>query len=74
MTRINRYATRNDAIFREIVAPIEATNEALHDEYDIDAIADEVLGHHEAGYALQVDTETFWKIVEKHERENLYLG
>ncbi|MEA5660462.1 MAG: hypothetical protein R5N75_10185 [Cutibacterium granulosum] len=61
------YASRAAAIEREIVAPIEAgdvTQARL--EFDIDAIADEVLGDHEQGYACMVDEERFWQIVAAH--------
>lgn len=40
---------------------------ALHD-WDIDAIADEVLGGHEEGYACRVSAEEFWDIARKHDR------
>lgn len=61
------YASRAAAIEREIVAPIETgdvTQARL--EFDIDAIADEVLGDHEQGYACMVDEERFWQIVAAH--------
>lgn len=61
------YASRAAAIEREIVAPIEAgdvTQARL--EFDIDAIADKVLGDHEQGYACMVDEERFWQIVAAH--------
>lgn len=62
------YATRNDAIDAEIIAPIEASGVTTRDEYDIDAIADAVLGDHEAGYALTVDADVFWGIVADNAR------
>jgi hypothetical protein len=62
---MTRYTTRDEAIQREIVEPIEA-GEATRDGYDIEAIADEVLGTYAEGYALQVDTDEFWEIVAKH--------
>ena len=37
------------------------------DEYDIDAIADRVLGDYEEGFALKVDTDEFWEIVAENE-------
>lgn len=60
------YTTRDEAIYREIVEPIEA-GEANRDEYDIDAIADRVLGDYEEGFALKVDTDEFWEIVAENE-------
>jgi hypothetical protein len=65
---MSTYSTRDEAIEREIVVPIEATGVATRDEYDIDAIADEVLGGAGDGYALTVDTDGFWAAVEKHAR------
>lgn len=62
---MNTYTTRTEAIDREIIQPIE-NGDATAAEFDIDAIADEVLGTHEQGYALQVDETDFWTIVEKH--------
>lgn len=56
------YTNRNDAIQYEIA-------DALHGwmtEFDIDAIADEVLGDYGDGYALQVTEDEFWNIVAKH--------
>lgn len=60
------YTTRDEAIYREIVEPIEA-GAANRDEYDIDAIADRVLGDYEEGFALKVDTDEFWEIVAENE-------
>lgn len=60
------YTTRDEAITREIVEAIEA-GEARRDEYDIDAIADRVLGDYEEGFALKVDTDEFWEIVAENE-------
>lgn len=64
------YTTRGEAIQREIVEPIEASGEITDArvEFDVDAIADEVLGDHEQGYACLVDVDEFWRIVERHER------
>lgn len=66
---MTRYTTRTEAIAREIIEAIEATgvvNDA-YAEFDIDAIADEVLGDYEDGYALTVTTDEFWDAVAKHE-------
>nr|DAS87232.1 MAG TPA: hypothetical protein [Caudoviricetes sp.] len=60
------YTTRDEAINREIIEAIEA-GEAHRDEYDIDAIADRVLGDYEEGFALKVDTDEFWEIVAENE-------
>ena len=60
------YTTRNEAINYEIIAAIESDG-AHSDQYDIDAIADRVLGGYEEGYALMVDTDEFWDIVVANE-------
>lgn len=57
------YATRSDAIAAVITA-IEATGEASADEYDIDAIAAEVIGDYAHGY--QIDEDAFWTVVASH--------
>lgn len=49
MTRT--YTTRTDAIAREIIDPLSASEFPLTD-WDIDAIADEVLGGHGCKYTL----------------------
>ncbi|MCO6688348.1 hypothetical protein V7G09_04655 [Cutibacterium avidum] len=62
------YTNRDEAIEHEIVEPIEAG--VVIDarvEYDIDAIADEVLGDYDAGFACVVDHDAFWASVEAHE-------
>lgn len=56
------YTTREEAIDREIIEVIEAGDATIED-YDIDAIADVVLGDYEDGYVLKVDEATFWDIV-----------
>lgn len=66
-----RYSTRDEAIEWEIIDPIEAGGVVpdARAEFDIDAIADEVLGDYEDGFASRVvDHDTFWAIVEKHEK------
>lgn len=60
---MTRYTTRTEAIAREIIEPIEAGGNATAAEYDIDAIADQVLGSYEDGYAAQVEHDEFWQIV-----------
>lgn len=63
------YTTRTEAIQAEILDPISAgaVDDAVA-EYDIDAIAAEVIGDYSQGYACQVDEAAFWAIVEKHAR------
>ena len=39
---------------------------STRDEYDIDAIADAVLGDYEDGFALKVEESDFWRIVEEN--------
>lgn len=67
---VNAYTTRTEAIQREIIDPIEA-GDATASEFDIDAIADEVIVS--AGsirgnplYECSVTPEEFWQIVERH--------
>ena len=48
------YSTRDEAIYREIIEAIEA-GDATREEYDIEAIADAVLGDYEDGFALKVE-------------------
>lgn len=60
------YTSRDEAIADEIIAPIEA-GEASAGEYDIDAIADAVLGSHAQGYALREGID-FWAVVADHDR------
>lgn len=61
MTRT--YTTRDEAIETEIIAPLAGHE----DSYDTDAIADEVLGDYDTGYAIQVTEDEFWEIVAKHD-------
>lgn len=51
---MTEYATRTEAIYREIVETIEGSGEVTdaRAEYDIDAIADIVLGDYDRGYRL----------------------
>lgn len=60
---MTRYSTRDEAIQAEIINPIEA-GEATADEFDIETIANKVLGGYDQGYALIVDPAEFWEIVE----------
>lgn len=67
MTR--KYSTRDEAIFREIIEPIEHGDvEDARAEFDIDAIAEKVLGDYDEGYAFKVTDDEFWKIVEENAR------
>ena len=61
-----RYSTYLDAVQHEIIEPIEAGGEAFAYEYDIEAIADEILGDHSAGYSCIVDDDDWAAITEKH--------
>lgn len=61
----NSYVTRAEAIEREIRIPIEL-NKLSEEDFDIDAIADDVLGDYEMGYACLVEEWEFWEIVNKH--------
>lgn len=56
------YTTREEAIDSEIIEVIEA-GDATSEDYDLDAIADAVIGDYEDGYVLKVDEATFWDIV-----------
>lgn len=60
------YTTRTEAIEREIIEVIEAGDASIND-YNIDAIADAVIGDHKDGYALKVDESDFWGIVADNE-------
>jgi hypothetical protein len=59
---MDRFTTRQDAI-EQLIIP--ALDEFVGD-HDIEAIADEVLGDYDQGYAQQVDTDEFWEIVARH--------
>ncbi|MGO1385752.1 MAG: hypothetical protein ACTHU1_13330 [Arachnia sp.] len=59
---MRRYSTRAEAIEREILA---ALGEHA-DVHDVEAIASEVLGDYEHGFACMVDAPTFWGVVEHH--------
>lgn len=67
---MTRYTARDEAIAREIIEPIEA-GDAQAAEFDITAIADQVLGGYEDGYACQVAHDEFWQIVEQHPARRL---
>lgn len=65
---MTRYTTRDEAIAREIIEPIETGNgvESAADEFDVEAIAEAVLADHDGGYASTVDEARFWEIVERY--------
>ena len=60
------YTTRTEAIDHEIIEAIEA-GDANATEYNIDAIASQVIGDYEDGFALKVDESEFWGIVAENE-------
>lgn len=60
------YTNRNEAINREIVEAIEA-GDASAEDYNIDVIADAVLGDYEDGFSVKVDETEFWNIVAENE-------
>lgn len=59
------YTTRSEAITREIIEAIES-GDVTSDQYDIDAIADAVIGSFEDGFALKVEESEFWDTVAAH--------
>ena len=59
------YTTRDEAIEREIIAPIEASGESKTD-YDIDGIADAVLDATDRGEWFCVEVDEFWTAVQDH--------
>lgn len=73
MSALNAYTTRDEAIQREVIDPIEARG-VVSDaaaEFDIEAIADEVIAQTGSirGAVLferTVDSDEFWQIVQKH--------
>lgn len=58
------YTDRDNAIQREI---IEALGENA-DDFDIEAIADDVLASDEHGYWCTVDPDEFWHVVQQHDK------
>lgn len=65
---MTRYSTRTDAVQAEIIDPIEASGivENAWESFDIHAIEDRVLADALNGYAIKVDAEEFWAIVEEN--------
>lgn len=75
------YTTSAEFVQREVVEPLEAGHlegETAYDDFDVDAIVGEVMAFHDGldedgnqdlartGYYQDVDSDTFWKIAEKH--------
>ena len=61
------YTTKQDAIQAEILDVIEASGVATTDEYDIDAIADQVLTSEGTGVEYRIimdEAVDFWVVVE----------
>ena len=57
-----KYTTRQDAIDMEIIAPISADDDPSN--YDIEAIANKIIGDYGQGYSLlPVDEDDFWGII-----------
>ena len=68
------YSTRTECIESEITSTIEASGVAKADEYDIDAIADELVvmepmdEHHECSYRVDADEDELWACVARSAR------
>lgn len=56
------YSTKDQAIENEIIDPIEA-GDATRDEYDIDAIADQVIDSDDRNRYYAREDVDFWEIV-----------
>lgn len=70
MTTATTYATRDDAIEWGIAIPIEESGLAVdaYQEYDLDAIADEVLDDWDDCWAFMVENDEFWSLVRLNRR------
>lgn len=82
MTNHTTYTTRDEAINREIVEPIENGDvDDAYAEYDIDALADDLLYWHTeydedgnellnyCGFRLrEIESDDFWDLVLDHAR------
>lgn len=67
MSGVRRYGSRDEAVVREIVEPIEAGDvDDARAVFDVDAIAEKVLSGYEHGFSCVVDADTFWEIVACH--------
>lgn len=62
---MKKYSSMDDAVFSEVIVPLEACGE-FEDDYDIDSIVDEVIGYSDGSYYCIVDSDTFWGIVSSH--------
>lgn len=63
------YSSRREAIQREIIEPIAAGDiDNVDDEYDVEALADDVLTDYNLGFQCRVTDEDFWMLVEAHRR------
>lgn len=61
------YSNRYDAITREIVEPIENGDVTdAYEAYDIEAIAEKVIGDYADGFSCTVGESEFWAIVEEY--------
>lgn len=60
---MNTFTTRQDAIDTLIIPALNVEGVSSADDYDVDAIADAVLGDHSQGYAQQVEGDAFWDAV-----------
>ena len=59
-----RYVTRDECIEREVIEPLRE----YAADFDIEAIADEVVETDENGlYYTPCDVEEFWRVVEKYD-------
>lgn len=61
------YSTYSEAVERVVEASLVGCD-GYPDDYDIDAIAAEVLGDYSQGYAQIVDEDGFWAAVARHDR------
>lgn len=66
------YTTRDEAIAREITATLEASPviSDAHKDFDVDAIADEVLAFDSETQSFRcvATTDEFWESAQKHAR------
>jgi len=76
---MNGFTSRTEAIYRQIVEPLSSDPDItidferdaetqVRDLYDVDAIADAVIGDYDEGYLVTVDDERFWDIVRENAR------
>ena len=62
MDFVQQFSSRQDAI-ELLILP--ALGDFVED-FDVEAIADEVLDYRDGGFTSVVDDEEFWEIVQKH--------